>query len=419
MPRTPPTQEHPLSSSTPAGDPEPTTTRALPAYLASATLARSATESSGPALLVCSIAVLGSASTGSYIVASLTAAAAVAGPVVGALIDRAKSPRLGFTISIGAMAGGIAALALALGHVPVPALIALAVVAGLGYPALTGAWSAQLPGLVDPTRLRHAYSADAATYSVAAVVAPPAATALIALGSTAPLWLTVGLLLVAMIGLRMVPLPSRRSTRPDTSLRADLAEGLRTMLGLPALRRSTIITTVGFAGQAAIFVAAPILAQRDGRGLEFTGVILGTFAVGGLLSAAWFTRHPVERPDRAIIVCTILSGIFLLAVGLAPTTLLLLASAFAMGASEPPLVSAMFQVRVRESPPSVQGQVFTTSASLRMTAFAVATAVCGWLLGPGIAWVIGFGVLLHAVSLVLGLLLGPTIPDRRHWLRRA
>ncbi len=368
---------------------------------------------------MCSIAVLGSASTGSYIVASLTAAAAVAGPVVGALIDRAKSPRLGFTMSIAAMAGGITALALALGHVPVPALIALAVVAGLGYPALTGAWSAQLPVLVDPARLRHAYSADAATYSVAAVVAPPAATALIALGSTAPLWLTVGLLLVAMIGLRMVPLPARRSARRDTSLRADLAEGLRTMLGLPALRRSTIITTVGFAGQAAIFVAAPILAQRDGRGLEFTGVILGTFAVGGLLSAAWFARHPVERPDRAIIVSTVLSGAFLLAVGLAPTTLLLLAFAFAMGASEPPLLSAMFQVRARESPPSVQGQVFTTAASLRMTAFALATAACGWLLGLGIAWVIGFGVLLHAVSLVLGLLLGPTIPDRRHWLRRA
>lgn len=350
--------------------------------------------------------------------ASLTAAAAVAGPVVGALIDRSRSPRRGFVLSIAVMAVGIATIAVALGSVPVPAVVALAVVAGFGYPALTGAWSAQLPGLVAPDRLRHAYASDAATYSVAAVVAPPAATALIALAPTAPLWLTVVLLGIAMAALRIVPLRTRSAPRRDTTLRAELAAGVRAMLGVPALRRSTIVTTIGFAGTAAIFVAAPILAERDGQGLEFTGVILGTFAVGGLVSAGWFARRPVRRPDRAIMVSTILSGAFLLAVGVAPTTPLMLAAAFAMGASEPPLVSAMFQVRVRESPARVQGQVFTTSASLRMTAFALATAISGWLLGWGLAWTIAFGVVLHVVGLVLGLLLGPALPDRRHWLRR-
>jgi hypothetical protein len=89
-----------------------------------------------------------------------------------------------------------------------------------------------------------------------------------------------------------------------------------------------------------------------------------------------------------------------------------------MGAAEPPLVSSMFRVRAREAPRRVQSQVFTTSASLRMTAFAVATAVCGWLLGVGIGAVIAFGVALHVVSLLLGLVLGPRLPSRRHWLRR-
>lgn len=362
--------------------------------------------------------MLGSATTGSYVVASLTAAAAVAGPVAGALIDRSSSPRSGFAASIGVMALGIAAIALAMGRVPVIAVAALAVVAGLGYPALTGAWSAQLPDLVAPARLRHAYSADAATYSVAAVVAPPAATALIALSPTAPLWLTVLLLLIALLALRLVPLRKHPKAARDTSLRADLVAGVRAMLGIAGLRRSTIITTVGFAGQAAVFVAAPILALDEGRGLEFTGVILGTFAVGGLLSAAWFARRPVHRPDRAIILSTSLSGLFLLLIGLAPTTLLVLAAAFAMGASEPPLVSAMFQVRVRESPSHLQAQVFSTSASLRMTAFAVATAASGWLLGWGLGWVIGLGVALHVAALAVGLALGPKLPHRRDWLQR-
>lgn len=395
------------------------TRSSLPAYLVTATLARSATESAGPALLVAVIATLGSATTGSYIVASLTASAAVGGPIVGALIDRARSPRLGFTVAIAIMGAGLAAIAIVLGHIPVPAVMALAVVAGLGYPALTGAWSAQLPKLVSPDRITSAYASDAATYSVAAVVAPPLATALVAVSATAPLWLTVTLLVASMVLLRIVPLPRREAGAHPVTLRQDLRAGLGAIVGRIALRRTAIITTVGFAGQAAVFVAAPILAQQVGGSLGFTGVILGVFAIGGVLTAAWFARHPVRRPDRAIIVSTVLSGIALAAVGLAPTPALLLLAAFAMGATEPPLVSAMFQVRVRESPARVQAQVFTTSASLRMTAFALATAACGWLLGWGVGAVIAFGVGLHIASLILGVVLGPPVPPRDEWWRRA
>ena len=364
------------------------------------------------------VATLGSATTGSYVVASLTAAAAIGGPVVGALIDRAQRPRRGFVLAITVMALGLASIALALGHLPLPAVIALAVVAGLGYPALTGAWSAQLPRLIPPERITHAYSADAATYSVAAVVAPPVATSLVAIGATAPVWFTVVLLLIAAAALRIVPLRPAERTGPRTTLVEDLRAGVGAIVGRVALRRTAIITTVGFAGQASVFVAAPVLAQEVGGSLGFTGVILGVFAVGGVTTAAWFARHPVRRPDRAVIISTALSGLGLVAIGLAPTPLLLLVAAFAMGATEPPLVSAMFQVRVRESPAHVQAQVFTTSASLRMTAFALATATCGWLLGWGIPAVIAFGVALHLLSLVIGLWVGPALPPREEWLRR-
>lgn len=361
--------------------------------------------------------MVGSATTGSYVVASLTAAAAVAGPIAGALIDRSPSARRGFAASMAVMAVGLLVIALLIGRVPVPVVLLLAVVAGTGYPALTGAWSAQIPTLVPPADIRRAYSADAATYSVAAVVAPPAATALVAFAPTAPLGLTIALLVASALLLRTVPLRTSAAPR-QVSLRRELAEGIRAMTTIPALRRSTILTTVGFAGQAAIFVAAPILAEESGYGLGFTGVILGAFAVGGLLSAGWFARHPLHRADRAVIVNTALSGILLAAVGLAPTTPLLLVAAFAMGATEPPLVASMFQIRVRESPSHLQAQVFSSAASLRMTAFALATAASGWLLGWGVTTVIIFGVGLHALSLVLGMAFGPPLPKRRHWLHR-
>jgi len=78
----------------------------------------------------------------------------------------------------------------------------------------------------------------------------------------------------------------------------------------------------------------------------------------------------------------------------------------------------MFQVRNRESPAHVQSQVFTTSASLRMTAFALASAMSGLLLHFGYEFAIALGVVLHLLSVLIGVLLGPRLPHRRHWVRR-
>lgn len=393
-------------------------TSALRRYLGTATLARSATESAGPALLLVAISTLGNATTGSYLVASLTASAAVGGPVVGALLDRSPRPRRGFALAMGVMAAGLVAVLLTLNHAPVPVVMAMAVIAGFGYPAITGAWSAQLPRLVPPGMLKHAYARDAATYSVAAVVAPPVAAALVSVSVYAPLCLPVLLLLASMVVLRWVPLHTIVDHVVSTTLKQDLRAGASVIVRRVPLRRTAIITTIGFAGQAAVFVSAPLLSQSLTGSLQFSGVILGSFAIGGVLAAGWFARRPVMRPDRAVIVGTLLSGVFLLLIGLAPSTWLLLIAAFAMGATEPPLISGMFQVRQREAPSSVQSQVFTTSASLRMTAFAIATAICGTLIPVGIWAVISFGVLLHLVSLVLGMWLGPDLPPREHWIRR-
>ncbi len=391
---------------------------ALRAYLVTATLSRSASEAAMPGLLVVGIAVLGSAALGSYLVAAMTASAAVGGPIVGALLDRTRRPRRGFALAMLTMAVGIAAVALSIGQLPLAIVMLFAVVTGFGYPAITGAWSAQLPHLLPTEGLPRAYSADAATYSVAAVIAPPIAAALIAVSDTAPLWLPVLLLAVALLSLRAVPIRPRGAASPGRSLATDLRSGLAVMTRNLPLRRTVVLTTVGFAGQAAIFVTAPVLAQELTGSLEFTGVILGVFAAGGVVTALWFTRHPVVRPDRAIIVSTALSALTLAVVGIAPTTWLLLVAAFAMGASEPPLVSSMFRVRQRESPPGVQAQVFTTSASLRTTAFAIGTATCGALLAWGVGAVIAWGVLLHVASLAIGLAIGPPIPGRGSWLRR-
>ena len=135
-------------------------------------MARAATEAASPAVLLTAIAILGKASTGSYLVAALTVAAALTGPLAGALIDRSHNPRASFTLGLGLLTGGLLGLVLTIGHAPVPLLLAFAFIAGLGFPAVTGAWSAQMPMMVSPANLHRGYSIDAGTYSIAAIVHP-------------------------------------------------------------------------------------------------------------------------------------------------------------------------------------------------------------------------------------------------------
>ena len=388
--------------------------RNLLTYLATATLARAATEATGPALLLVSIAALGSGASGSYLVASLTGAAAIGGPIVGALLDRSRRPRRAFSLAMFGLSAGIIAIAVLIGHAPLPALMALAAVTGLTYPALTGAWTAQLPPLVTPRMLQRAYSADAGTYSVASIIGPPAAAALLAVSMTAPLWLPAALLVLALIMLRFVPL-APRPRHTHHSLVSDLRHGMSTIVRRLSLRRTIIITTIAFGGQAAVFICSPLIAQQITGSLAFTGVIFGCLAAGGVLAAGLLLRFPVTRPDATIIVTTIISGIALAAIAVAQNPPLVLVAAFVIGLTEAPQLTAMFLIRSRESPERVRGQVFTTASSLRMSAFALGSAVFGSMLVLGTAAVIWAGVALHVIGLAIGLAAGP--PIRRHRLQ--
>lgn len=387
-------------------------------YLATGLIARAATEAASPAVLLAAIAILGKASTGSYLVAALTVAAALTGPIAGALIDRSHNPRASFVLGMGLLAGGLLGLVLTIGHAPIPLLMAFAFIAGLGFPAVTGAWSAQMPMMVSPADLHRGYSIDAGTYSIAAIIGPPAAAAMLYISDRAPLWLPIGLLVVAIALLRFVPL--KPAVHPEAEQRPTLIEDLRhgvaTIAHRASLRRSTFITTLGFAGQAALFISAPLLSQHLTNSLTFTGVILGFNAAGGVTAALVITRVPIRRPDLLIVITMIISMLALLLIAVAPVLWVVLLGAFLMGATDAPMLSAMYLVRNRESSPRVRAQVFSTAASLRTAAFGLAAALFGMLLTQGTTFVLLVGVGMHLVALVVGLAIGP--PLAWHRLRK-
>ena len=80
--------------------------------------------------------------------ASLTIAGAAGGPLFGALLDRSCRPDRLLAWTLAAYALGIVAVQAAVGQLPMPALAAIALLAGLFNPAVTGGWTAQLPRVV-------------------------------------------------------------------------------------------------------------------------------------------------------------------------------------------------------------------------------------------------------------------------------
>ena len=136
---------------------------------------------SGPALLLLGFAATGRPATGSGLLASVTIAGAVGGPVFGALLDRSRRPDRVLAGTLAAYALGIVAVQAAVGRLPMAAVVPIALAAGLFNPSVAGGWTAQLPGIVTEGGLARGSALDALTYS-AASLAGPALAAVVAAG---------------------------------------------------------------------------------------------------------------------------------------------------------------------------------------------------------------------------------------------
>ncbi|MGW7554987.1 MFS transporter [Streptomyces rimosus] len=172
---------------------------AVGSALTGAALARAGDEMSGPALLVAGPVFTGSASTGPALLAAITIAAAVGGPLFGVLLDRSARPG---RLLAGALAGYAAALAVvlaSLGHVPLVVTLLVALGAGLLGPALSGGWTAQLPRAAPPGLLPRVTALDAMTFN-AASLAGPALAGLVAgaAGASAGVLVAAALIVVAV-----------------------------------------------------------------------------------------------------------------------------------------------------------------------------------------------------------------------------
>lgn len=389
----------------------------LAGYLAGATAARTADEMSAPALLLLGLAVTGSAQTASALYAGLTVSSAAGGPVLGALLDRSGRPGRLLAGTLAGYAGGLAVIAVSLGHIT-PALVAgVAVLAGFLAPSLTGGWTSRLPDIVEPERLTSAYSLDAATYSAAALGGPALAGLAAALAGAgwAMAAVTALLLLAVPAAWRMprrdpgsprdtgaaregepaceggtgqagLPGASRASADagPGTTLLGSLRDGFGAIARTRPLLRITACSVVAYLGVGMLVVACPLLGEAYLGAADRGALLLSVLAATSLATNAVLSRWPARlAPDTLFALATALAGCAYLGLAVAPSAGWVIAAVAVAGVADGPQLAAIFAVRHRETPQRLRGQVFTTAASLKITAGAAGAALAGLIAGHG------------------------------------
>ncbi|MFD3790421.1 MFS transporter [Streptomyces cyaneofuscatus] len=390
----------------------------LRTYLAGALTARTGDDMAGPALLLAALARTGSATSASSLLAAVTVSAAVGGPVLGALLDRAARPGRLLAGALLLYAAGLAVILGGLGRVPFAVTLMVAVMAGLLGPALSGGWTAQLPRAVPGERLPRANALDAMTFGVAGLAGPALAGG-VAEASGAPTAVVVAAVLIAAAAPAAwrLPAPAGPAATPAGSVATPagsvatpagsvatpagsvatpagsvatarpapltglVASGVRAVLGSPPLARATLTSVLSCAAQGLMIACLPLLGERALGGAGFGAALLSCAALSALAANAVFARHPrAVAPDTVLWAAPLLQAA---ALALAATgrPVAVVVAVIAVGVAEGPQLTALFAVRHREAPDRLRSQVFTTGASLKITGFAVGAAAAGPLAG--------------------------------------
>ncbi|GAA3293717.1 MFS transporter [Dactylosporangium vinaceum] len=214
--------------------------------------------------------------TGSYAAAGVIAAASAFGdalstPVQGRLLDRHGRGRVLLPSAVVYAAALSLLPVLAVHHEPLAVLFGCAMLAGAGFPPISGSMKALWPRLVaDGTATSTAYAAESLLQQLLLLIAPLLATAMIAWAApAAALWTAASATLFGTISFVFY------AARADGS--APLAaHHTGSALRVPAIRVLLAATVV----QGIIFGALPVV-------LPAMALHAGAPAAGGLLLATW------------------------------------------------------------------------------------------------------------------------------------
>lgn len=369
----------------------------LARHLLAAALARTGDEMAGPALLLLALGVTGGPARASALFGALLVSAALGGPLLGALLDRARRPGHVLAAALTGYATGLGLLLLGLGRAPYPLLLALALLTGLLGPALSGGWTSQVPALVPPAALPRAAALDGIGFTAATLLGP-ALAGLCASLAGAPAAVATALALVLLAAPAALRLPPRREGPRPHHVLAALGAGARAVRTTRALARATLVSTVSSAGQGVFVSCAPLLGARLLGGAAHGTALLALGAASALAAGAVLARRPTALPPDTLLGASVLVLAAAPLLAAVPAPWALVAAVLLTGAGEGPQLTALLAIRHRDAPPGLRGQVFTTGASLKITAYALGAALAGALAAHSLTAALLTGATLNLLA---------------------
>lgn len=287
---------------------------------------------------------------------------------------------------------GLGAVAAILGRVPLLVVVIGAAAVGVLAPALAGGWTSQLQAVLDPEHLARGHAMDAATYNVATLVGPAlAATVTSVWGSQWAVAGAVAMLIVAAPLAWVLPArhrfeyPAVAST--STSVGQQLRAGFLAIVQVPGLRAVTVASCTAYVGSGLFVVACPVLGEGRLGGASHGALLFSVVAAAALLTTSAMARWtPPWQPEKTFFASTTLAGVALMLIAATAGPTLLLLGAVLLGLAEGPQLAAIFTIRQRDAPAALRGQVFTTAASLKLTAGALGSLAGGILLQHSIVY---------------------------------
>jgi MFS family permease len=371
----------------------------MKAYYLAATLARVGDE-----MVAFTLVLLVLDRTDSPALAGITGAAyalpaVITGPLLGAWLDRTAYRRTALALNQALLGAVMLSLLFATGHAPDWVTPALASLAGLTLPMVSGGFTSMLPTLVPPDRLAKANSWEAASFGAATITGPAAAATIAAAVSVEAavvvIAVTATLSIIAIGGLPALPAAVVAEDREP--FLASVLGGLVHLARTPPLRASTITSTLLMGSVGVLLITLPLHMTALGAPRSAAGYLWTALEIGSVTTAVLLGRLQTRwRPELIVMVAVAAYGLGMTTWSLASTFPVLLLLAAATGLLEGPMLPAMFAARQQYSPVELQGRVSTTAASLRVGAAALGQAA-GGLLVP----VVGTHTALLAVALSL------------------
>lgn len=241
-----------------------------------------------------------------------------------------------------------------------------------------------LPDVAKKARLplERVNGAHEAVWGMAFLIGPGIAGVLIgAIGAVDSFWmLFAGFGISALlVGAARMPPPPKRSGDPPHWL-ADALEGLRFVVREPAIRATTVISTLAFAAAySTLSVVLPVIFERQEQP-EALGALFVAFSAGGVIGALAYSgigHRLARRPAFLIgIAATVpLTGVFALEAPYAVQLAVMAVAGFLTGPVGP-IANVVLQERTAEE---IRGRALSMAFALSYALFPASYVAAGFL----------------------------------------